>query len=113
MISVWNRRILVHAESENVFLDNMLLLAAAAVEDFHGEMSRTSSEKWVYEEKAPDLPCASVIMLENAVYRSVHVDKLSLKYCVKKDIIEWLKRNDLSCDFPMRREALFMSLMEN
>jgi hypothetical protein len=87
--------------------------AGAATVDYHRQMNGTNFEKWVHEKLAPDLPCASVIVLDNAPYHSVQIDKLPLKYAVKKDRIKWLQTKGISCDLSMRKEKLFLLVKEN
>jgi hypothetical protein len=59
------------------------------------------------------MPCASAIILNNVPYHSVHLDKVPSKYAVKKDIIKWLQRKGISCDFSVGKEKLFMLVKEN
>jgi hypothetical protein len=81
-----NRLILLHAGGENGFLQNAMLVykAGAATGDYHGQMNGTNFEKWVHEMLAPNLPGASVIILDNAPYHSVQAHKVPSKYAVKK-----------------------------
>jgi hypothetical protein len=70
--SAGNRLTLLHARSENGFLDNAMLVykAGAAGGDYHRQMNRTNFEKWFHEKLARNLPCASVFILDNAVYHN-------------------------------------------
>jgi hypothetical protein len=84
--SAGNRLILLHAGSENGFLHNAMLLykTGGATWDHHGQVNGTNFEKLVNEKLTPNLPCASVIVLENAPYHSVQLDRVPSKYAVKK-----------------------------
>jgi hypothetical protein len=51
-------------------------------------MKTINFEKGVCEKLASNLPCASVIVLDNALFHSIQSDRVLLKYSMKKDIIK-------------------------
>ncbi|KAJ4444763.1 hypothetical protein ANN_06560 [Periplaneta americana] len=103
-----NRLIVVHAGSLNGFLDNATLIykAETATGDYHGQMNSVNFNKWVTEKLVPNLPPASVVVLDNAPYHCAQIDKPPTKYSVKSDIT-WLRNKGITCDESMRKEALY------
>jgi len=48
-----------------------------------------------------------VVVLDNAPYHSVQVDKAPTKYSVKSEMISWLQRHGVACDSTMRKGPLY------
>ncbi|XP_063215599.1 uncharacterized protein LOC134527137 [Bacillus rossius redtenbacheri] len=110
-----NRLIIVHIGSANGFLDNALLVfkAGAASGDYHGQMNAENFEKWLVEKVIPNLPPASVIVMDNAPYHSKQQDKCPSNYATKNDIIEWLNRKGITCDSSIRKVTLLDLLAQH
>jgi hypothetical protein len=66
--------------------------------DYHGEMNHMNFGKWISERVIPNLPPASVIVMDNAPYHSKQEDKPPSKYQVNREIIAWLQRRRVACD---------------
>jgi hypothetical protein len=48
-------------------LENVVLVCKAATWDYHGQMNGTDFREWAYGKLAPNMPCASAVILDNAV----------------------------------------------
>jgi hypothetical protein len=69
-------------------MDNILLMYATgtATGEYYDQKNGTSSEKLFHEKLLFNVTCLSIIMTDNAPYHSLSLklDKVPLKYCVKK-----------------------------
>jgi hypothetical protein len=63
--------------------------------------------KRVREKTLPNLLPCSVVVLGNAPYHSVQVDKVQSKYSVKCEMTSWLERHRVFCDPTMRKGPLY------
>jgi hypothetical protein len=70
-------------------------------------MNSINFEKWVIKKLLPNFPPSSVVVLDNAPYHSVQVDKVPSKYSVKSEMISWLERQGVFCDPTMRKGQLY------
>ncbi|CAH2097973.1 unnamed protein product [Euphydryas editha] len=104
-----NRLILVHAGSRHGFLDGAKLLfkAGTATGDYHGQMNSTNFEKWVTNMFIPNLPQASVVVMDNAPYHNVQENKVPTKSSTKTVMLDWLSRNNVEASLSMRKVELF------
>jgi hypothetical protein len=100
---------MVHAGSRAGFLQGAELIykAGSASGDYHGQMNSINFEKCVTEKLLPNLPPCSVVVLDNAPYHSVQVNKVPSKYSVKSEMISWLERHGVFCDPTMRKGQLY------
>lgn len=53
------------------------------------------SEKWAAENLRPSLPANSVVVIDNAPYHSVQVNKCPNRSSRKNEIIDWLVNNKI------------------
>lgn len=76
-ISKGKRYIIIHAGSEKGFIPNALLIFTGSNKnaDYHSEMNRSNFTKWVTEKLIPNLPPASIIVMDNAPYHSTVLNK--------------------------------------
>lgn len=79
--------------------------------DYHGQMNQVNFEKWVDEKLIPYLPPKSVVVMDNAPYHSVQVDKPPNKYAPKRNMIGWLRRKGVEVNERLHKVDLF-SLIE-
>jgi transposase len=103
------RLIMVHAGSRAGFLQGAELIykAGSVSGDYHGQMNSINFEKWVTEKLLANLPPCSVVVLDNAPYHSVQLDKVLSEYSVKSEMISWLERQGVFCDPTMRKGQLY------
>lgn len=71
---------MIHAGGEMEFIRNALLMwkANKKTGDYHHQMSQTNYEKWMKEMLIPNLPENSIVVLNNASYHNVVVDKSAI-----------------------------------
>jgi hypothetical protein len=105
----------LHVGSINCFLQNAELIykAGNSTGDYHGQMNHVNFEKWVRDKLIPSLPTNSVVVMDNAPYHSVQVDKVPLKYSVKTEIIVWLRKKGISRDEKMCEQQFFSLVAAN
>ncbi|KAH7981754.1 hypothetical protein HPB52_001056 [Rhipicephalus sanguineus] len=73
------RLIVLHAGSENGFVDGASLIFRAkkcVTSDCHSEMDGPRFERWFKEQLLPNIEPRSVIVMDNAPYHSVQLEKL-------------------------------------
>lgn len=75
--------------------------------DYHGQMNGKNFEKWVTEKVIPNLKPASVVVMDNAPYHGVQVDKPPTKYATKVSMMSWLQKNGIHFDSTLRKADLF------
>jgi hypothetical protein len=104
----------MHVVSINGFLQNSELIykAGNSTGDCHSQMNHVNFEKWVRDKLIPSLPTNSIVM-DNAPYHSMQVDKVSSKYSVKTEIIAWLHEKGISCDEKIHKQELFSVVAAN
>jgi hypothetical protein len=90
---------MLHAGGINGFIPNAALTykAGSSTEDYHGEMNTANFEKWAVEKLIPNLPAQSVIVLDNAPYHSLQINKPPSAYTIKTDMISWLHKKGVNC----------------
>jgi hypothetical protein len=67
-------------------------------------MDHVNFEKWVRDKLIPSLRINSVVIMDDAPYHSMHVDKVTSKYSVKTEIIACMRSKGISCDEKMRKQ---------
>lgn len=90
--------IVVHAGGRNGFVKGALLIFKSKTEtgDYHGGMDSDKFQKWMRQQLLPNLPSNSVIVLDNASYHSVQIDKKLTMATTKPLLQDWLKRNNVN-----------------
>ncbi|PSN39112.1 hypothetical protein C0J52_17489, partial [Blattella germanica] len=76
-ISKGESLIIVHAEGEDGFISNALLIwkLTQVSGDYHHQMNASNFEKWLREKLIPNLRPNFVIVIDNAPYHNMQVDK--------------------------------------
>ncbi|KAH8027562.1 hypothetical protein HPB51_007112 [Rhipicephalus microplus] len=92
------RLILLHAGSEDGFLNSACLLFRAAKRsgDYHTEMNGPRFEKWFGEQLLPNIKPCSVIVVDNAPYHSVRLERVPTSSSRKADIQSWLTEKNIA-----------------
>jgi hypothetical protein len=67
-------------------------VAGSAVGDYHGQMNAADFEKWVVKKLIPHLPSLSVIVLDNAPYHYLQIDRPLSAYAIKADMISQFRK---------------------
>ena len=91
------RLIVLHAGSKAGFLKGTELVwkAKSSTGDYHDEMNGDKFFKWVKEKLIPHLPPKSVLIIDNAPYHNLQVDKCPTQASRKADIQAWLTRQQI------------------
>lgn len=103
------RLIVVHAGSENGFVENAALIfkAGQTSGDYHGQMNQDNFTKWLETQLLPNIPPECIIVLDNAPYHSAVDNKPPTKSAVKVHMMEWLSKNKIPFSETMRKPELF------
>lgn len=86
----------MHTGSEDRFLNAACLVfrAVKPTGDYHTEMDGPQFEKWFSEQLLPNIKLRSV--MNNALYHSVHLEKVPTSSTRKADIQPWLTQNNMA-----------------
>lgn len=88
------RIIVLHAGSARGFIPNCLLLFRSRKQgDYHEEMNAKVFTDWFTNVLMPNIPPNSTIVMDNAPYHSVVVDKAPTMQWKKSDILLWVQAN--------------------
>lgn len=96
------RVIVLNIGSEDGFVPGALLCLESQkkTKDFHDEINAEIFNNWM-ESVLPRLKKKCVIIMDNAPYHSVKIDKAPTSKTEKADIINWLKDKNVTIDRPM------------
>lgn len=96
-VSKGQRLILVHAGGENGFIENAYLKFKSNSKsgDYHSQMNYTNYKKWLQEKLIPNLPSNSVLVIDNAPYHNVQLDKCPTMGSTKDEMREWLRQRNV------------------
>lgn len=104
------RLILVHAgSSETGFVEGAADFFRAKkgnTADYHSEMDGTYFEGWFSSQLLPKIPPRSIIVMDNAPYHSVALEKAPTSSTRKADIQAWLTKKGISWSGDMVRAEL-------
>ena len=78
---------------------------SSAPGDYHGEMNHQTILKWL-NKLIPNLPPKSVLIMENAPFHSVQVDRPPGRANKKVMMREWLTRHMVPLDAKMFKDEL-------
>ncbi|XP_066969265.1 uncharacterized protein [Macrobrachium rosenbergii] len=86
------RLIILHAGSKEGFVQNADLVFESKNDgDYHHQMNSKMFEEWFKYQLLPNIPPSSILVLDNASYHSLRIDKPPTM-ADKKDVMkEWLK----------------------
>ncbi|XP_035223741.1 uncharacterized protein LOC118196400 [Stegodyphus dumicola] len=79
--------------------------------DYHGQMNSTIFEKWTSEKLITNLPPNAVLILYNASYHTVQVNKYPTKASRKEEISHWLLNKNVQFS-PVLRKVELMELVK-
>ena len=66
--------------------------------DYHGQMNGDLFQKWFREKLLPNIPNASLIIMDNASYHNILADhSVPTPTCSKEKIRTWLEANKIPC----------------
>nr|XP_049694765.1 uncharacterized protein LOC126054218 isoform X1 [Helicoverpa armigera] len=114
-ISKGKRYIIVHAGSEKGFVPNALLIFSGTNknDDYHSEMNKYNFTKWVTEKLIPNLREPSIIVMDNAPYHSVVLNKAPTSGSKVAEIKLWLLDNNITFEDSLRKPQLLMLVKQH
>lgn len=114
-VSGGDRLIIVNAGGSSGFVPGAFLQwkASQSTGDYHENMNQTNYEKWIKEKLIPNLQPRSVIVVDNAAYHNVKVDKVPTKSSTKTVMQEWLTKHNIAFTADMLKVELFQLITLN
>ncbi|CAB3250905.1 unnamed protein product [Arctia plantaginis] len=114
-ISSGKRYIIVHAGSEKGPVPNSLLVFStkSKMADYHHDMNSTNFNKWLQEKLMPNLNEPCVIVMDNASYHSVIINKAPTSQNRKLEIQNWLTLNGISFETYNSKAELLCLVKQN
>lgn len=96
-ISKGNRLIIIHAGGEKGFVPNALKTWKASNQsgDYHDNVNQEMFMKWMTEKLLPNLEPRSVLVVDNASYHNVQVDKAPTSKSKKQEMKDWLSKHNI------------------
>ena len=69
--------IVVHAGGSDGFIPGDLLTfkSGCSTGDYHNDMNADNFTRWLREQLIPNLPDKSVVVLDNAAYHNIQIDR--------------------------------------
>ncbi|KAJ4440379.1 hypothetical protein ANN_08520 [Periplaneta americana] len=106
-------RLIIHARGASGFLAGAELIykAGSTTGDYHGQMNSVNFQKWVVNQLMPNLQPNSVVVLDNAPYHCIQVDKAPSPYALKGDMIEWLRKKGVKCNETIHKNDLYKLIL--
>lgn len=92
-VSKGQRLIIIHAGGEHGFVPNAYLrfISHRKTGDYHGDMDFNNYEQWLKERLIPNLSPHSVLVIDNAPYHNVQLNKPPTSNSRKDVMISWLQ----------------------
>lgn len=103
-----SRLIIVHAETKNGFVKNAELVFQAKNDcDYHNQMNSKVFEDWFRNQLLPNISPNSVIVMDNASYHSVKLEKNPTASWKTADLRDWLMKKGVQPDGNMFKAELY------
>jgi hypothetical protein len=82
----------VHGGTRNEFVSRASLISASSTKsgDYHDAMNGENSEHWLLTQLLPNLEEPLLVIMDNASYHSVLLDKPPTQSWIKDQVIAWL-----------------------
>ncbi len=102
------RLIVVHAITKNGWVNNAELVfdSKRRTGDYHGQMNWENFSKWFQTQLIPNIPGNSIVILDNAKYHNVLVDKYLGTGSTKEQLRTWLIHNNFHCSESMLKAEM-------
>ena len=108
------RFIILHAGSEKGFVNNALLLfKSRSTKDYHEEIDGDRFEEWFKNQLLPNITPHSIIVMDNAKYHSVEINKAPISSNRKQDMKEWVKTRGINHDTSAVKQAIYSVVLQN
>lgn len=106
-----SRLIILHAGTKEGFVENAELIFQAKNDgDYHNQMNSTVFEEWFKTQLMPNILPNSVIVMDNAAYHSVQLEKTPTSSWKKAELRDWLvKKGVQPCEDALKVELYKMT----
>lgn len=96
-ISKGERLIIIHAGGEKGFVPNAFTCwkASSHSGDYHDNVNGDIFMKWMKEKVIPNLEPNSVVVIDNAPYHNIKIDKAPTSKSRKQEMKDWLSKNGI------------------
>ncbi len=101
--------------SRNGFIEEAKLVfqANSTQGDYHGQINSDNFERWFRTQVLPNLPPASIVVMDNAPYHSRQIDKVPSRYDTKASMISWLQKRGIPCTMDARKTEIYSLIAAN
>lgn len=108
-VSKGPRWIIVHAGGEEGFVKDGLLVFKSNTKsgDYHDEMNSNNFKKWLNEKLLPNLDRPSLIVMDNAPYHSICINRSPNSNYLKADMQKWLLEKGVEFSEQMTKPQLY------
>lgn len=108
------RLIICHAGSAGGGFVNNALLAfeSKSTKEYHEEMDANKFKEW-FKTLLQNLPEQCTIIMDNASYHSVQIDRAPTQANKKADLVAWLQRNGVEADMELLKVELLRLVREH
>ncbi|MCP3684075.1 MAG: hypothetical protein GY861_15445 [bacterium] len=99
---------MVHAITKDGWVNNAELVfdSKRRTGDYHGQMNWENFSKWFQTQLIPNIPGNSIVILDNAKYHNVLVDKYLGTGSTKEQLRKWLIHNNYHCSEDMLKAEM-------
>ena len=103
-----SRIIILHSGTSSGFVPNSLLeFKSKKTGDYHEDMNQDVFLKWFKYQLLENIKKNSVIVMDNAPYHSVIIDKAPTTASRKQEIIDWLVQHDVVVQNDLKKQSCF------
>lgn len=81
--------------------------------DYHQDMNHENFMRWVRTQLLPNLPPSSVLVVDNASYHNVKIEKTITSASLKNDMISWLNSRKISFEEKITKPELYELIKQN
>lgn len=81
--------------------------------DYHNDMNHDNFMQWVKSKLLPNLPLNSVLIVDNASYHNVALNKDPTSATRKQDMITWLVQRNIQHDAKQTKPELYNIIKQN
>lgn len=114
-ISKGRRLIMVHAGGKNGFVPNCLSIFTSGTKsgDYHDDMNNENFMKWTKTQLIPNLPPKSVLVIDNASYHNVAVNRDPTSNSRKAVMAQWLDARNIPYEAKHTKPELYQIVKEH
>lgn len=104
-----SKLVLVHAGSNAGEVQNALLIFKSGQKkgEYQNNMNAENYEKWLKTKLIPNLPPRSVLVIDNARYHNVKLNKAPNSNNKKQELLDWLINKNIPCSPDMLKTELY------